>query len=91
MMKQEQTMFTELYETLLKLETVEECENFLSDLCTIKEIQSMAQRLKAAKMLVEGKTYNEVIEETDISSATLARVSKCVRYGQGGYTTLIKK
>lgn len=90
-MKQEQTMFTELYETLLKLETVEECENFLSDLCTIKEIQSMAQRLKAAKMLLEGKTYNEVIEETDISSATLARVSKCVRYGQGGYTTLIKK
>jgi TrpR-related protein YerC/YecD len=90
-MKQEQIMLTELYETLLKLETVEECENFLSDLCTIKEIQSMAQRLKAAKMLVEGKTYNEVIEETDISSATLARVSKCVRYGQGGYTTLIKK
>ena len=90
-MKQENEMIHELYETLLKLETVEECENFLADLCTIKEIQSMAQRLKAAKMLLEGKTYNEVIEATDISSATLARVSKCVRYGQGGYQTIVKK
>ena len=80
-----------LYQALLKLETEEECENFLSDLCTIKELQSMAQRLKAAKMLLEGKTYNEVIEETEISSATLARVSKCVRYGEGGYASIIKK
>ena len=90
-MKEEKTMQKELYETLLKLETVEDCENLLSDLCTIKEVQSMAQRLAAAKMLLEGKTYNEVIEETDISSATLARVSKCVRYGQGGYAKVLKK
>ena len=84
-------MLNELYAALLKLETVEECESFLSDLCTIKELQSMGQRLKAAKMLLDGKTYNEVIEETDISSATLARVSKCVRYGPGGYESIIKK
>jgi TrpR-related protein YerC/YecD len=51
----------------------------------------MGQRLKAAKMLLDGKTYNEVIEETDISSATLARVSKCVRYGDGGYASVINK
>ena len=90
-MKEEKTMQKELYETLLKLETVEECENLLSDLCTIKEVQSMAQRLTAARMLLDGKTYNEVIEATDISSATLARVSKCVRYGQGGYAKVLKK
>ena len=84
-------MLEELYEELIKLETVEECESFLSDLCTMKELLSMGQRLKAAKMLLEGKTYNEVIEETDISSATLARVSKCVRYGDGGYANIIKK
>ncbi len=84
-------MLKELYAALLKLETEEECALFLSDLCTIKELQSMAQRLKAAKMLIGGKTYNEVIEETDISSATLARVSKCVRYGEGGYAKVIQK
>jgi TrpR-related protein YerC/YecD len=57
----------------------------------MKELQSMGQRLKAAKMLLEGKTYNEVIDATDISSATLARVSKCVRYGDGGYANVINK
>ena len=91
MSKDFELMMKELYSALLKLETEEECESFLSDLCTIKELQSMGQRLKAAKMLLEGKTYNEVIEETDISSATLARVSKCVRYGPGGYENIIKK
>ena len=84
-------MLKALYDALLKLETEEECERFLSDLCTIKELQSMGQRLKAAKMLLDGKTYNEVIEETDISSATLARVSKCVRYGDGGYADILNK
>ena len=84
-------MLDELYSELIKLETLEECENFLLDLCTMKELQSMGQRLMAAKMLLEGKTYNEVIEATDISSATLARVSKCVRYGDGGYANIINK
>ena len=51
----------------------------------------MSQRLKAAKMLLENKTYNEIIEETEISSATLSRVSKCVRYGEGGYKNVIEK
>ena len=91
MVKDYKPMLEELYAELIKLETVKECEDFLSDLCTMKELQSMGQRLKAAKMLLEGKTYNEVIEETDISSATLARVSKCVRYGDGGYANIIKK
>ena len=91
MVKDYKPMLEELYSELLKLETLEECESFLLDLCTMKELQSMGQRLKAAKMLLEGKTYNEVIEATDISSATLARVSKCVRYGAGGYANIIKK
>lgn len=91
MVKDYKPMLEELYAELLKLETEEECESFLSDLCTIKELQSMGQRLKAAKMLLDGKTYNEVIEATDISSATLARVSKCIRYGDGGYANIINK
>lgn len=84
-------MLKELYTELLKLETEKEAALFLEDLCTIKEIESMAQRLKAAKMLLDGKTYNEIVEETEISSATLARVSKCVRYGKGGYKKIITK
>ena len=81
----------ELYTEFIKLETEQEAELFLDDLCTIKELESMSQRLKAAKMLLAGKTYNEIVEETDISSATLARVSKCVRYGNGGYQTILTK
>jgi TrpR-related protein YerC/YecD len=90
-LKNYKPMLKELYKEIIKIETEEECENFLNDLCTIKELESMCQRLKAAKMFLEGKTYNEIIEETEISSATLARVSKCVRYGSGGYENVIKK
>lgn len=89
--KNHKPMLKELYAELLKLETEKEAALFLEDLCTIKEIESMAQRLKAAKMLLDGKTYNEIVEETEISSATLARVSKCVRYGKGGYKKIITK
>ena len=84
-------LFNELYEALLKVENKEEMALFLDDLCTMKELESIAQRLKAEKMLLDNKTYNEIVEETDISSATLARVSKCVRYGQGGYKNVITK
>ena len=90
-LKKDDELKNELYEAFLKLETQEETEKFLADLCTIKEIESMCQRLKAAKMLLAEKTYNEIVEQTDISSATLARVSKCVRYGKGGYKTVLSR
>ncbi len=89
--KKDGEMLKDLYSQLIKIETQEECAKFLGDLCTIKELQSMAQRLQAAKMLLDGKTYQEITTQTDISSATLARVSKCVRYGDGGYESIIKK
>lgn len=89
--KDNKQMLAELYDEFLKAENETEIAEFLQDLCTIKELESMSQRLKAAKMLLQGKTYNEIVEETEISSATLARVSKCVRYGNGGYEHLIKK
>jgi len=60
-----------------------------ADLCTDKELQNMAERLYAAKLLIEGKTYNQVMELSDISSATLSRVSRCVQYGEG-YKNLLK-
>ena len=76
-------MIKELYELILSLESVEDCEELFGDLCTIKEIEQMAQRVRAAKLLMKKNTYNTVIEETDISSATLSRVSRCVQYGKG--------
>ena len=79
-----------LYQMILKLETVEECKALLEDLCTRKEVANMAERLYAAQLLMEGKTYNQVISETSISSATLSRVSQCVQYGKG-YSALLKK
>ncbi len=83
-------MITELYELILSLESVQDCEELFGDLCTMKEIEQMAQRVRAAKLLLEKKTYSTVIEQTDISSATLSRVSRCVQYGKG-YSKFIKK
>ena len=83
--EKDEMMSKALYAALLKCETVEDVEMLFADLCTFKEVDQMAQRLAAAKMLKEGKTYAEIIEETDISSATLSRVSRCVQRGSGGY------
>jgi TrpR-related protein YerC/YecD len=79
-----------LYKVLLRLETVEDCQALFDDLCTRKEVEKMAERLQAAKLLMEGNTYNQVIAQTDISSATLSRVSRCVQYGSG-YTKFLKE
>ncbi|MFA5561506.1 MAG: YerC/YecD family TrpR-related protein [Eubacteriales bacterium] len=81
----------ELYEEVLKIRTLAECQAFFSDLCTYKELESMLQRIRAAKMLLEGKTYQQVIAETDISSATLSRVSRCIKHGPGGYPTILSR
>lgn len=76
-------MHKDLFETILKLKTVEDCEDFFSDLCTMKELNSMTQRITAGKLLKNGETYEQIISKTDISSATLSRVSRCVKYGKG--------
>ena len=80
----------EMYELIVSLKTVDDCRDLFGDMCTNKEIEQMAQRIKAARLLMSGKTYNQVIEETDISSATLSRVSRCVQYGNG-YSKLLKQ
>ena len=76
-------MIDDLYDLIASLKSREDCRALFSDMCTNKEIEQMAQRIYAARLLIEGKTYNQVIEETDISSATLSRVSRCVQYGEG--------
>ncbi len=79
----------ELYRIIAGLDSAQDCQELFEDLCTQKELEKMAERVHAAKLLMEGKTYNQVIAETDISSATLSRVSRCVQYGNG-YRKLLK-
>ena len=86
--KVSEEMEDDLHRVLLSVRTVEECRALFDDLCTRKEVEQMAQRIRAARLLKEGKTYNQVIEETDISSATLSRVSRCLQYGTG-YSRLL--
>ena len=69
----------ELFETLLKLKTLDDCRKFFADLCTLKELDSMTQRIKSAKLLLNGETFEKIVEKTDISSATLSKVNRCVK------------
>ena len=79
-----------LYQLLAETTDIEDVKNLLDDLCTRKEVENMAERVFAAKLLLEGNTYNQVIAKANISSATLSRVSQCVQYGKG-YSKLLKK
>lgn len=79
-----------LYRQIASLENAQDCQAFFEDLCTRKELEKMAERLYAAKLLMQGMTYQQVMAGTDISSATLSRVSRCVQYGTG-YSRLIKE
>jgi TrpR-related protein YerC/YecD len=75
----------ELFSAIASLRTVGECYSFFEDVCTIKEITEMAQRLRVAKMLSQGISYQNICKETGVSTATISRVNKCLEYGNGGY------
>ena len=79
-----------LFDAILSLESREECYRFFEDVCTIKELTDMAQRLDAAFLLDEGANYQTVSQEVGISTATISRVSKCLKYG-AGYRQAIDK
>ena len=86
---QKQEKIGQLYQLIAQLDSPESCKALFEDLCTIKELEKMAERIYAARLLMAGKTYSQVIAETDISSATLSRISRCVQYGNG-YSTFLK-
>ena len=77
-----------LFDAILSLE---ECYAFFEDLCTVKEISDMAQRLEAAKLLLGGRTYDQIVKEVEISTATISRINRCIQYGTGGYQSVIEK
>ena len=74
-----------LMEAFLSLRNREEAYQLFEDLCTVKEVQDMAQRLEIARLLKHGTTYQDVAEKTGVSSATISRVNRCLQYGAGGY------
>jgi len=80
-----------LFQTILNLETREECYAFFEDLCTVKELQDMAQRLDTAILLSQGRNYKAISEEVAVSTATIGRVSRCLNYGSGGYRAAIER
>ena len=80
----------ELYRLLAQITNPEDIAALLEDMCTVKEIENMAERLLTAKLLLDGCTYNQVMAQADISSATLSRVSRCVQHGRG-YSKLLKE
>ena len=80
-----------LFRAVLSLGSIDECYKFFQDICTVKELLDIAQRLKAAAMLKSGENYAVVCRETGMSTATVSRVNKCLGYGEGGYEMVLER
>lgn len=83
--------FDTLFETILGLQTLEECYSFFDDLCTFGEITDMRDRLEVATLLMNGCTYEQIELQTHMSSATISRINRCLQHGEGGYRNAILK
>ncbi len=80
-----------LYQAILSLEDMDECRKFFSDLCTVGELRAMRQRFEVALLLSEGMIYNDILERTGASSATIRRVNRCLHYGAKGYQKVLPR
>ena len=81
----------DMYEAILTLETVEECKRFFDDLCTVTELQAMEQRYQVAVYLSQGMIYNDILERTGASGATISRVNRSLQYGADGYEVAFER
>jgi TrpR-related protein YerC/YecD len=81
----------QLFKSILSLNDMEECYRFFDDLCTVNEIQSLAQRLEVARMLRDGNTYHKIESETGASTATISRVKRCLNYGNDAYEMALER
>lgn len=80
-----------LFRGILTLETVEDCYSFFEDLCTVSELQEMARRLQAARMLRDNCVYTDIAARTGLSTATISRVNRCLKYGSDGYSKVLDR
>ena len=83
--------YTEMYEAILQMHTVEECMKFFDDLCTVTELQAMEQRYQVATLLHQGMIYNDILAATGASSATISRVNRSLQYGADGYSLAFER
>ena len=81
--------YDNFFRAVLKLRTLDDARKFFEDVCTIKELEAVSQRLEVAKMLKEGRSYLEITAATGASTATISRVNKCLLYGDGGYNIVL--
>ena len=81
----------ELFRSILLLGSVEECYQYFEDLCTVKELRDLGQRLQVARLLDQGSSYLQAGEATGASSATIGRVKRCLNYGSGGYNLVLER
>ena len=81
----------QLYKAIMQLKDEQECYEFFQDLCTMTELRSMEQRFEVASLLNDGMIYNEILERTGASSATISRVNRCLHYGAEGYRTVLPR
>ena len=80
-----------LYETILQLKDLDECYRFFQDLCTVSELRAMEQRYAVAVLLEKGMIYNDILDKTGASSATISRVNRSLNYGVGGYKDIFAR
>lgn len=80
-----------LYQAILTLKDLDECKKFFSDLCTVAELRAMEQRFEVAMLLSEGMIYNDILERTGASSATISRVNRSLQYGADGYQAVLPR
>lgn len=80
-----------LYDAILTLKDKEECKRFFRDLCTVSELRAIEQRFEVARLLNEGMIYNDILERTGASSATISRVNRALQYGANGYKTVLPR
>ncbi len=81
--------YARLFDAILSLKSEKECAEFFEDLCTIKELNDMRDRLDVAQHLIDGETYETIGKKTKMSSATISRVNRCIQYGTGGYRKIL--
>ena len=81
----------DMYRAILTLKTLDECVNFFDDLCTVTELRAMEQRFQVASLLEQGCIYNEILQQTGASSATISRVNRCLQYGKDGYHMTLER
>lgn len=90
-MKKHSESVTKLFDAILLLKSHEECARFFDDLCTYKELLSIAQRFEVARLLTDGKKFNEIVDMTGASTATIARVNRSLMFGAGGYPVILDR